>query len=166
MHQVPAAAPPVHPLMRVPVPWVFVLAYLAGVGLQVLLPTGAPRPAVALAVRVAGIVLLVAGAALATWCLSIFRRQRTTTVPFGTSSRLVTWGPYRFSRNPMYASLSMIYLGEAGILFQGWPLVTLPAVIAYLNWIVVPYEELRLREIFGADYESYRARVGRWIGRR
>jgi protein-S-isoprenylcysteine O-methyltransferase Ste14 len=166
VRQVPVNAPPIHPLMHVPVPWVFVLSYLAGVGLQVLMPIRVLAPAVALSMRAGGVVLLAAGAMLATWCLAIFRRQNTTTIPFGTSTRLVTWGPYRFSRNPMYVSLSLIYLGEAGVLIHGWPLLTWSAVIAYLNWIVVPYEERRLREAFGSDYEHYRAQVRRWIGRR
>lgn len=166
MRQPSSTAPPIHPLMRVPVPWVFVLAYLVGVGLQLLIPLRVPAPAAAPSMRAGGIVVLAAGALLAAWCLVIFRKQNTTTVPFGTSTRLVTWGPYRFSRNPMYVSLTLVYLGEAGVLGQWWPLLTLLPVIGYLNRVVVPYEESRLRESFPSEYEEYRARVRRWIGHR
>ena len=48
MRQIPSDAPPVLPLMRVPVPWVFVMAYLAGAGLQILLPVRAASPLVTL----------------------------------------------------------------------------------------------------------------------
>ena len=103
------------------------------------------------------------GAVIAAWALLIFRKARTTTVPGRTSSKLVTWGPYRFSRNPMYVALTLAYLGEAGLLKQAWPIVLLPLVLAYLNWIVIPVEEARLTEVFGGGYEQYRASVRRWI---
>src|SRR5262249_53757336 len=59
-----------------------------------------------------------------------------------------------------------IYVGEALAWGQPWPLVTLLAVLAYMNGVVIPYEESRLRAAFGAAYEEYCERVARWIGRR
>ena len=106
---------------------------------------------------------MAAGAALAATCLVMFRRARTTTIPGRPSAQLVTRGPYRLSRNPMYVSLTLMYLGEAGMLTQIWPLVTLLGTLAYINWILVPFEERRLQETFGAAYEEYRARVRRWL---
>ena len=103
------------------------------------------------------------GAGIAGWGWVMFQKARTTTVPGKISSKLVTCGPYRFSRNPMYVGLVLAYIGEAGILRQFWPLVLLPLVVAYLNWVVVPVEEARLTEAFGAEYERYGAMVRRWI---
>jgi protein-S-isoprenylcysteine O-methyltransferase Ste14 len=108
-------------------------------------------------------VFFLIGAAVAAWGLLVFRKARTTTVPGKSSTAVVTAGPYRFSRNPMYCGLIIAYLGEAGLLVQLWPLIVLPFVVAYLNWIVIPVEESRLQEDFGAEYEQYRARVHRWI---
>jgi protein-S-isoprenylcysteine O-methyltransferase Ste14 len=153
---------PIRLLMHVPVPWVFVLAYLAGAGLELAYPSHAGTEPLR-GVRITGIVLLVIGAVIAAWSLLIFYRLRTTTVPGRTSSKLVTWGPYRFSRNPMYVGLIIAYLGEAGIMRQGWPILFLPITAAYLNWIVIPVEEARLTQSFAGDYERYRARVRRWI---
>ena len=150
-------------LLRVPVPWVFVLAYLAGVALERVMPMGMPRSDVARWSGVAGGMLFAAGAALATWSLVLFRRARTTTIPGRRSAALVTAGPYRFTRNPMYVALTLAYVGETGLLVQVWPLVLLPFVLAYLNRIVIPIEEGRLAEVFGADYERYRAGVRRWV---
>jgi protein-S-isoprenylcysteine O-methyltransferase Ste14 len=147
--------------MRVPVPWVFILAYLVGVGVEFALPRS--RTEALPGIGVAGGALFGLGAVIAGWSLRIFHKQRTTTVPGRTSSSLVTWGPYRFSRNPMYVGLTLAYLGEAGMLKQVWPVVLLPFVVAYLNWIVIPVEEGRLNEVFPEDYARYRFTVRRWI---
>jgi protein-S-isoprenylcysteine O-methyltransferase Ste14 len=149
-------------LMRVPVPWVFVLTYLVGVALELAWPLGL-LPATLPWIGVAGWALFAIGAALAGWGLLTFHRARTTTVPGKASSVLVTWGPYRFSRNPMYVGLVLAYLGEAGILYQTWPIVLLPLIVAYINWIVIPVEEAKLREVFGDEYDRYRDRVRRWV---
>lgn len=149
-------------LLHVPVPWVFVLTYLVGIGVELAARHRGPieaHPNVA----IAGGVLFAIGAAIAGWGLLTFRRARTTTVPGQASSQLVTWGPYRFTRNPMYVGLTLAYLGEAGILQQFWPIVVLPLVLAYVNWIVIPVEEAKLSEVFGGEYERYRARVRRWV---
>jgi protein-S-isoprenylcysteine O-methyltransferase Ste14 len=91
-------------LMHVPVPWVFVLIYLLGVALESGRPT--PRfPMIALASTITGGVVFVVGAVIAGWGLAIFHKAHTTTVPGQSSVRLVTWGPYRFTRNPMYLGL-------------------------------------------------------------
>jgi protein-S-isoprenylcysteine O-methyltransferase Ste14 len=103
------------------------------------------------------------GAVIAGWGLATFYRARPTTVPGESSNQLVTLGPYRFTRNPMYVGLTLAYLGEVGLLRQTWPLVTLPLVLAYLNWTVIPVEESNLTEVFGGAYAAYCRRVKRWI---
>jgi len=153
---------PVRLLMHVPVPWVFVLAYLVGAGLEFAYPSHNGREQLH-AVSLAGRVLFALGAVIAAWCLLMFYQARTTTVPGRKSCKLVTKGLYRFSRNPMYVGLVIAYLGEAGILKQAWPILFLPLIVVYLNWIVIPVEEARLTEAFGSDYEQYRARVRRWL---
>jgi protein-S-isoprenylcysteine O-methyltransferase Ste14 len=153
---------PLRHLMLVPVPWVFVLTYLVGVGVEHVLPLYVSLEALP-GVSVAGVVLFVIGASIAGWGLLTFRKARTTTVPGRASCRLVTWGPYRLSRNPMYVGLTLAYLGEAGILKQVWPAVLLPLTVAYVNWVVIPVEEGKMREVFGEEYERYRARVRRWV---
>jgi protein-S-isoprenylcysteine O-methyltransferase Ste14 len=149
-------------MQSVPVPWVFVLAYVCGVGLEYVLPTPATFKTNE-ALKLAGAGLFLAGAALAAWGWVAFRRARTTTVPGQASSQLVTWGPYRFSRNPMYVGLNVAYIGEAGMLVQAWPLAMLTLVLAYLNWVVIPVEERKLAEVFGDRYEEYRRDVRRWV---
>lgn len=149
-------------LLHVPVPWVFVLTYLAGVGLEHAVRSSVARPASPV-IGLAGGALFLIGAVIAGWGLMTFRKARTTTVPGERSAQLVTWGPYRFTRNPMYVGLTLAYLGEVGMLHHVWPVVLLPCVLAYVNWIVIPLEESRLGEVFGAEYVEYQARVRRWI---
>lgn len=153
----------IHPLMNIPVPCVFMLTFLAGTGLQRLLPVRIHSATVLLLCHVAGMVLTAGGVLLAATGLGLFRAARTTTIPYETASKLVTWGPYRFSRNPMYVSLTLTYLGVAGIKAQVWPLLLLPLVVAYLQRIVIPFEEARLRDVFGEAYGRYCGRVSRWM---
>jgi protein-S-isoprenylcysteine O-methyltransferase Ste14 len=82
-------------------------------------------------------------------------------VPGEKSQVLITSGPYRFTRNPMYLGLALAYVGEAGALLQVWPLLTLVVVLAYVNWAVVPIEEEGL-EAF-REYGGYCSRVRRWL---
>ena len=149
-------------LLRVPVPWVFVLTYLAGAGLEAAFHFGGFLRDYDF-VTPAGSVVFVLGASLAAWGWLLFHRAQTTRVPGETSTTFVTWGPYRFTRNPMYVGLSIAYLGEAGILRQVAPVVLLPLTIAYLNSVVIPVEEERLAAAFGAQYERYQRDVRRWI---
>lgn len=153
---------PLQFLMRVPVPWVFVLTYLVGTGLESV-RRATIRSEAGLVTTRAGGVLFAVGAVIAGWSLVLFRKARTTTVPGKTSAKLVTSGPYRFTRNPMYVGLTFAYLGEASLLKQIWPVIVLPLLIGYLNWTVIPVEEAKLNAVFQDEYEQYRSRVRRWL---
>jgi protein-S-isoprenylcysteine O-methyltransferase Ste14 len=148
-------------LLRIPVPWVFVLTYLVGAGLEGVFQLG--RLMEYRILTPTGSAVFVIGAALAGWGWLMFRRAGTTRVPGETSTALVRWGPYRFTRNPMYLGLSVAYVGEAGILHHIIPVILLPLTIAYLNRVVIPVEEKRLKAAFGVEYERYANRVRRWL---
>lgn len=148
-------------MLRIPVPWVFVLAYLAGAALEAAFHTG--RWLEFRYLTPAGWTVFAMGATFAGWSWLMFYRAGTTRVPGEFSTALVTRGPYRMTRNPMYVGLAVAHVGEACILHQLIPVVLLPAVIAYLGWVVIPVEEQRLRAAFGADYDAYARKVGRWI---
>ena len=154
---------PFRMLLRLPVPWVFVLGYLLGVALQRITPLPLRWPMLPDVSVVVGLMVFALGAAIAAWGWATFRVARTTTVPGAMSAQMVTWGPYHFTRNPMYVGLTIGYLGEAVILQQIWPLVLLPLVLAYVDRVVIPLEERTLTGTFGTDYTAYRARVRRWV---
>jgi protein-S-isoprenylcysteine O-methyltransferase Ste14 len=160
----PAAAAPVLPRWtRVPPPLLFAAVFLAGLGLQRLLGlAGPPQPLLRVG-QVAGSALLGAGMLLALSCLSLFLRAGTTLVPHRRSAALVERGPYRISRNPMYVSLVLAYLGVALLLGAPGPLLLLPVPVWILQHWVIPNEERLLRAEFGESYADYGRRVRRWL---
>ena len=87
----------------------------------------------------------------------------TTMFPFKEASRLVTHGPYRFTRNPMYLGLTIAYVGLSLALNTGWPLVLLPVVLWLLVKTVIQVEEEYLESAFGEEYLAYKKRVRRWL---
>ncbi|MEO1167904.1 MAG: isoprenylcysteine carboxylmethyltransferase family protein [Pseudomonadota bacterium] len=94
-----------------------------------------------------------------------FLRARTTVTPLvpEKASTLVTDGLYRITRNPMYLGLLLILTGFA--ILRGSPInaIFLVTFVLYLNAFQIRPEEERLTKIFGADYESYKQRVRRWL---
>lgn len=92
-----------------------------------------------------------------------FRVARTHPEPWKPTKALVTVGPYRYSRNPMYVGMALLYLGTAIWQNTVWPLLALPAVIAVIHVGVIRREERYLEALFGEDYRAYRERVRRWL---
>ena len=149
-------------LAIIPPPVLFAATFLAGWGVGWL---DGSRPAW---IRTAtahwvGLALLVAGAAVSAACVRLFVSRGTTVIPVGQPARLVSNGAYAWSRNPMYVGLTAIYAGAALALGQIWSLVLLPLPWAAANFVVIPFEEARLRETFGQAYDDYRRRVRRWL---
>jgi len=75
----------------------------------------------------------------------------------------VTTGPFRWSRNPLYLAILIIYVGTTLVVDALWPFVLLVPLIALLEWGVIRREERYLARTFGEPYEAYRARVRRWL---
>ena len=142
-----------------------VLVYLPA---SILSSTGVTRPPDIGSAQVAGMVTVAAGVTLAIWCVLTFAGVgKGTPAPFDPPRQLVVSGPYRVVRNPMYIGAGLALLGVA--LFYGsaylFGLVGLFLLIIHL--FIVAYEEPTLRRTFGADYEAYRNRIGRyWPSRR
>jgi len=150
-------------LMRIPVPWVFMIGYLIGIGIGFLFPVAIGSALWIAVAQVMGFVSLAVGIILAAWAQWIFRRQHTTTDPTKTTTSLVTWGPYRFTRNPMYLGLFLSFVGISGIFTFVWSILLLIIVVLYVNSVVIPAEERQLIDSFSEAYERYRSNVHRWI---
>ncbi|MGB3617388.1 MAG: isoprenylcysteine carboxylmethyltransferase family protein [Catalinimonas sp.] len=151
------------PAVRFPPPLLFVLGYAAGWGLHRAVPWPlASGGRTLLGVTLAGLLFVLSGG-LAGWAIWTFRRARTAVLPHHPAARLVTWGPYGVSRNPMYVALGLLYLSAALWRNLTWPLLLLPLVFLALWWWVVRREERYLATTFGGAYEAYRRRVRRWL---
>ncbi len=111
--------------------------------------------------------LIAAGAASYVRCLWLFATVgRGTPATWDAPNRLVTVGPYRWVRNPIYVGAFLIVLGQAWLFLS--PSLLLYAILLALGFhaLVVGYEEPTLRRRFGEDYEAYRRGVPRWLPRR
>jgi protein-S-isoprenylcysteine O-methyltransferase Ste14 len=115
------------------------------------------------ATSVLGGAILAGGAGLALTGVSAVFRHHTTIVPHHPVSALVTTGPYRWTRNPMYTGLAFAYVGGALLAGTWWPLATLPLALLAIRRLVIAPEERYLTEAFGDAYSDYQARVRRWF---
>jgi protein-S-isoprenylcysteine O-methyltransferase Ste14 len=138
--------------------------YLGTLLLGLLLDRKVPAPLLPRGMaRSLGWPLLGGGIALAVWFSRTMRRAGTSYELDKPASRLVTDGPFRYSRNPAYVSFTMIYAGLSGLRNSLWPILLLPMVLAYIQHRVIGAEERYLERRFGEEYLRYRSRVRRWI---
>jgi protein-S-isoprenylcysteine O-methyltransferase Ste14 len=151
------------PGIRVPPPFAFVAGWLAAWALNRWIDFRIDRDGAGPWQTGLGVVLLAAGLGVAAWGMLTFIHARTPVIPVRAARTVVRTGPYRFSRNPMYAGLAAAYTGLALLLNLAWPIVLLPIVIVIVNVAIIAREERHLLALFGDEYESYRRRVRRWI---
>ena len=111
-----------------------------------------------------GFVLLVSGSGIYLWCVWDFARTgRGTPAPVDPPKTLVVRGLYKYCRNPMYLGVLSIVFGWV-FLFRSGSLAVYGAGAAFcFHLVVVFFEEVHLREVFGQSYEEYCARVNRWV---
>jgi protein-S-isoprenylcysteine O-methyltransferase Ste14/pimeloyl-ACP methyl ester carboxylesterase len=112
------------------------------------------------------LVLLLPGLALLLWCVrDFFVAGKGTLAPWDPPRNLVSSGPYRVSRNPMYVGVGLMLFGWA-IAFRAWSLVLYALiVIAAFHLRVLLNEEPFLARTHGRRWDDYRAHVPRWIFR-
>jgi len=122
--------------------------------LPALLPSGG---------RLLGLAPLCLGLLLGASALLGFHRRGTSHDPHAQPTALVTGGPYRFTRNPMYLGVTLVLLGVA-FLRAAWPYALVPPLFLWaVRSAFVPREEARLEAAFGEAYAAYKRRVRRWI---
>jgi protein-S-isoprenylcysteine O-methyltransferase Ste14 len=141
-------------------PVLFVATLVAGLILHWLRPV-AVLPA--LVARLVGIVVLVASGLLVRSAEAAMRRAGTDPRPDHPSLAIVTDGPFRFTRNPMYVGTTGLYVAVGLLVNALWPLVLVLPMLAVLHWGVVRREERYLEGKFGEPYRLYRLRVHRWV---
>ena len=113
--------------------------------------------------RAIGIGFLVGGIALAAWAALTFRRHHTTIMPHKGASTLVTDGPFRRFRNPIYVADIMIMAGIPEVTSNVWYVILAAPFAAAVTWLAILPEERHLEARFGDDYRNYVARSRRWI---
>jgi protein-S-isoprenylcysteine O-methyltransferase Ste14 len=108
--------------------------------------------------------LLIFGSLLAMPSILIkFRRMNTPFDVRKSPSTFITDGLYRFSRNPSYIALVLLFIGIGVALSNLWVLVWLIPAIVIIDRYVIPEEERRLERAFGDQYRAYKSQVRRWL---
>jgi len=143
-----------------PPPLIYLAALVVGLVLRAVAPTPfLPRD---LSVGV-GVLLVVIAVGLSVWGVRTMRHAGTPVSPRAPTTALVTAGPFRFSRNPLYVSLTLCYLGIAIATQALWAIPLLVVVLVVMRRGVIDREERYLERKFGAEYLRYKARVRRWM---
>ena len=110
-----------------------------------------------------GAVLFWGGLALMAWAIWTFRQQRTSVVPHQMPARIITTGPFAFTRNPIYLGdlmvLAGVVLGQGAYLMAG--LVPLLAVILARRFIAP--EEARMKQSYETEFARYAQKTRRWL---
>ena len=110
-----------------------------------------------------GIAIMLTGFGLMMWAATEFRKAGTGFQLQDGGSVLVTSGPFRFSRNPMYLGM-LIWLTGLAILLGSLIVFVFPVLFFLLvNFLFIPIEERRMEQANGEQFASYRKRVGRWL---
>jgi protein-S-isoprenylcysteine O-methyltransferase Ste14 len=143
-----------------PPPLIYLAALVVGLALSALWPTPfLPR---GLGYVIGGLLIVVA-VGLLFWGARVMRRAGTPVSTRQATKALVTTGPFRLSRNPLYVSLTLWYLGIAIATQALWAILLLVVVLVVMRYLVVDREERYLERKFGAEYMRYKARVRRWL---
>ena len=114
-----------------------------------------------------GLTMLAVGLVLLLWCVRDFYvAGKGTLAPWAPPKHLVVVGLYRFVRNPMYIAVLTIVLGWSVVFGSVWLAVYWIALAVGFHLRVVLYEEPRLRQQFGRQWDTYAAATARWRPRR
>lgn len=143
-------------------PRLYIAALVVGAGLGEIFPLRLVE-AGSLANEIAGAAIAIAGIAVMALAMRRFAAAGTNVPTVLPATALVTDGIYRYSRNPIYVALTLIYAGLAVVLNSVWALMLLAPLMVAMRYGVIAREEDYLTRKFGADYLDYQRRVGRWF---
>jgi len=113
--------------------------------------------------RWTGMALCAAGAALILWGIVTMRRAKTNIYPGLPATTLVSDGPFRFTRNPLYVALTILFAGLALEVDMAWGFIVLVPLLLVMHYGVILREERYLEGKFGDAYRAYCTRVRRYL---
>jgi protein-S-isoprenylcysteine O-methyltransferase Ste14 len=141
-------------------PLVYGAAFIMGLLLHLVFPLHILPTTLA---RWIGVVCVLASLPLAIMTFRILSRARTPVDPLKSTTALVTKGPFRYSRNPIYVALTLLYLGVALLFNALWILLLVVPVLVVIRYGVIAREEAYLTRKFGDAYRQYTTQVRRWL---
>ena len=147
-------------MKRILPPTLFLICSIAMLLLHLLLPL---HSIIGFPSSLVGMVLLIFGLGISVWGSSVFARLGTPVKTFEQPRRLVTYGLFRYSRNPMYLGFVLALLGIALALGTLSPLLGVAFFFLVADRGYIPYEETMLAQKFGRDFQAYQAQTRRWL---
>ncbi len=141
-------------------PLIYATAFLVGLLLHLAFPTRFLPPTLA---RWLGSLFILISGLIVVSALRALRRAQTTFDVSKPTTAIVAEGPFRYSRNPMYVSLTLLYLGVTCWMNALWILLLVVPLVVLVQRGVIVREEAYLERKFGEEYLSYKSRVRRWI---
>jgi protein-S-isoprenylcysteine O-methyltransferase Ste14 len=111
----------------------------------------------------AGFLLIIAGVALSRAGARAIWKANSSIIPIRPTTAIVSSGVFALTRNPMYLSMVIIYVGVALLIRSAWAFILLPLVIIAVDRLVIAKEERYLGGKFGEPYLAYKKHVRRWI---
>ena len=141
-------------------PLLFLGTLLISVLLRFLFPTPLLPLSTALTV---GLFIALAGVALLLLGFREMIRHKTTINPSGVTTTIVSGGLYRYTRNPMYIALTLIYIGVSLAANAWWGFLLLIPLLMLVQKGIIEREEAYLTGKFGDEYLRYKSRVRRWV---
>ncbi len=113
--------------------------------------------------QVFGAAIVGFGIVVIAWAVRTMERAGTSPDAALHPTALVTRGPFRFSRNPIYVGFLLIYAGGGLLLNSLWIVLLAAAVVAGLTQAIIVRDEHLLEKRIGDEYRTYRAKVRRWL---
>ena len=110
-----------------------------------------------------GLLLFVVSGSMAITAVRAFSRAKTTYLFSKPASAIVKDGPYRFSRNPGYVSLTLLYSSIGFLVNSLWVLLMVVPAVTVIHFGVIKREERYLEAKFGDEYREYKTAVRRWV---
>ena len=151
---------PDSPGVLAPPPLIFAAGFVLGLALQWLFPF---RPFQYWPYKLAGWAIAVLSGLLAAWGAWTMHRAGTHIDPRKPATVIVSHGPFRFSRNPLYLSLTLLFIGAALFFDLPWSLITLLPTLIIIDRFVIRREERYLESKFGDAFRQYRRKTRRWL---
>lgn len=160
MHEIPTGAKQQDSSRAAPAPVIYAAVLLVGVLVSLAFPVSfLPRSVTWIAGGACVLLPFLLGSA----ALGAMRRAKTSVNPYRPTTALLTGGPFRLTRNPMYLAMTIQYLGLSLLFNALWAIVLLPVALLVVQYAVIKREERYLEQTFGEQYLSYKAKVRRWI---
>lgn len=141
-------------------PLIFLPAILVGLGLEWALRADIGLGRIGLVI---GLLVIAESGVIALWARRQFIKGGTSLRVDEPSTAILTTGPFRFSRNPLYLSMASLQIGIGIAASMAWVIVLVIPALLVIRYGVIAREERYLERKFGETYLNYKNSVRRWV---